>query len=321
MTLAELAKWLGAEVVGDRNIGVSSCAALDEAQGGQVSFLANPKYAEQLQTTSASAVIVAPGVTSSRVALLRTADPYYAFAQAVVILHGHRKHPHAGVHPAAHVDPTATIGEGTVIYPGVYVGPRTRVGRECILYPNCSIYDGCTLGDRVIVHAGAVIGQDGFGYATHRGEHHKIPQVGTVIIEDDVEIGANATIARAALGKTIIGRGTKIDAQVVVGHNVQIGAHSLLVAQVGVAGSTTIGHHATIAGQVGIAGHLRLGDSVTIGAQAGVINDVDDQSTVLGSPAMPASHARRVYAAFTQLPELVDRLKAVEHRVEELASE
>jgi UDP-3-O-[3-hydroxymyristoyl] glucosamine N-acyltransferase len=321
MVLSELARWIGAEIVGDASIGVASCAGLLDAGAGQLSFLANAKYADQLETTKASAVIVALGVSQPRLTLLRTADPYYAFAQAVVILHGHRKHPHAGVHPAAHVDPTATVAPGTTIYPGVYVGPRAKVGRDCILYPNCVVYDDCILGDRVIVHAGAVIGQDGYGYATHRGEHTKIPQVGIVVLEDDVEVGANCSIARASLGRTLIGQGTKIDSNVVIGHGVHIGPHSLLVAQVGVAGSTRIGHHATMGGQVGVAGHLRVGNNVNISAQAGVINDVDDQSTVMGSPAMPAAHARRVYAIFTQLPKLAERVKRLEHQVEELGAD
>jgi UDP-3-O-[3-hydroxymyristoyl] glucosamine N-acyltransferase len=319
MRLTELANQIEAELVGDGSIEITSVSTLEEARPGQVAFLSNPKYAKQVETTAASAVIVAPRISSTRVALLKSSDPYYTFARAVVLLHGHRKHPHEGIHPGAHVDPTATVGSGTVAYPGAFVGPRAKVGKDCILYPNAVVYDDCVLGDRVILHAGACIGQDGYGFSTHQGVHHKIPQIGNVIVEDDVEIGANCCIARAAIGSTVIGRGTKLDSLVMIGHNVRVGPDGLLVAQVGIAGSTSIGHHATIAGQVGVAGHLKIGDNVTIAAKAGVMNDVEDQSTVLGIPAMPAQQARRVYSIFMQLPELVERIKQLEQQIEELA--
>jgi len=237
-----------------------------------------------------------------------------------VLLHGHRKHPHAGVHPAAHVHETAKIGQNTVIYPGAYVGPRVTIGRDCIIYPNATIYENCIIGDRCIIHASTSIGTDGYGYATHKGVHHKIPQVGNVIIESDVEIGACCSIERAAMGSTTIGTGTKIDQLVVIGHGCKIGPHCLLVAQVGIAGSATLGHHVTLAGQAGVTGHLKIGNQVTIGAQSGVMADINDQSTVVGSPAMPVSHARRVYMLFTQLPNIVDRIKTLEQQVEELAT-
>jgi UDP-3-O-[3-hydroxymyristoyl] glucosamine N-acyltransferase len=320
MTVSELAAAIGAELVGDGAPALTSAATLEAAGPGQVSFLSNRKYMDQLAATRASAVIVAPGVNQEGVTLLKTSDPYYAFSKAVVALHGFRQHPHAGVHPRAHVDETATLGEGTVVYPGAYVGPGAALGRDCILYPNATVYEGCVLGDRVIVHAGAAIGPDGFGYATHKGLHYKIPQVGNVVLEDDVEIGANACIARAALGSTVIARGTKIDALVMIGHGTRVGEHSILVAQVGVAGSCTIGHHVTLAGQVGVAGHLKIGNLVTVAAQGGVMADLDDQTIFMGSPAMPAAHARRVYSIFTQLPDLLDRVKKLEGEVGELSN-
>jgi len=319
MRLDELAKQIGAEIVGDGSIEVTSAATLEDAQPGQVAFLSNPKYQKQLETTRASAVIVASGVKEASAALLKAADPYYTYCLAVVALHGFRKHPHSGIHPSAHVDPTATIGEGSIVYPGVFVGPRCRIGRGCILYPNAVIYDDTLIGDRVIIHAGAVLGVDGYGFATHKGVHHKIPQVGNVVIEDDVEIGANATIARAALGSTLIAKGTKIDSLVMIGHGTKVGAHGLLVAQVGIAGSVTVGHHATMGGQVGVAGHLKIGDNVTIAAKAGVMADIEDQTVMLGIPAMPAARARRVYSVFMQLPELMERIKQLEQQIEELA--
>jgi len=197
LTVAQLAKQIGAVVVGDGGAEISSAQTLEAAGPGQISFLSNPKYEKLLKTSHAAAVIVGNSVRSNRVTLLRTADPYYAFMQAVVLLHGHRRHPHRGTHRDAHIDATAKIGKGTTIYPGVYVGPRARIGADCILYPNAVVYDDCVLHDRVILHAGAVIGQDGFGYATHGGVHHKIPQIGNVIVEDDVEVGANVAIQRA----------------------------------------------------------------------------------------------------------------------------
>ena len=320
MRVDELAKRIEAQLVGDGSAEVTGAATLEDAGPGQVSFLINPKYASQLQTTRASAVIVAPSVAQGHVTLLKSAEPHFAFCKAVVALHGYRKHPHQGVHPKAHVEPTAQIGEGTTVYPGVYIGARVRIGRDCILFPNVVIYEDCVLRDRVTLHAGTVVGQDGFGYATNQGVHHKIPQTGNVLIEEDVEIGSNSVIERASLGTTVVGRGTKTDGGVIVGHGSKIGAHGLLVAQVGIAGSVTIGHHATIAGQVGIAGHLKIGDNVTIAAQAGVMNDIPDQTVVMGAPAMPIAQARRVYSMFTQLPDIVDRLKALEQKVEELGT-
>ena len=323
ITLQELAAEIGAEVAGgDPALRVSSVATLEEAGPGQVSFLSNGKYVRLLETTGASAVIVAPGVRSQRVALLTTRNPYLAFTKAVIRLHGYRRHPHQGIHPAAHVDPAASVGENTVLYPGVYVGPRARVGRDCILYPNVVVYDDCVLGDRVIVHANTSIGHDGFGHATHKGPdgvlvHTKIPQAGNVVIEDDVEIGANCAIDRATLGSTVIGKGTRFSNLIAIGHGSKIGPHGLLVAQVGIAGSVKIGHHVTVGGQTGVAGHVELGDGVTVAAQSGVINDVPDGAVLMGAPAMNASHARRVYTVFTQLPELLERIKKLEQRVGE----
>jgi UDP-3-O-[3-hydroxymyristoyl] glucosamine N-acyltransferase len=318
MRLDELARQIDAAVVGDGSIEITDVAPLENAATGSVSFLANARYHKQIETTGASAVIVAPNIESSRVALLKTKDPYFAFTRAIVLLRGHRKHPFAGVHKNAHVDPTATIGENTIVYPGVFVGPRVKVGRDCILYPNVTIYEDCVLGDRVIVHANTTIGVDGFGYAFNGGVHHKIPQIGNVIIENDVEIGANCTVARAALASTIIGAGTKIDAQVMVAHNCKIGKGCIIVAQVGLAGSVTLGDYVTLAGQVGVAGHLKIGDRATIAAKTGVMTDIEPGTTMMGVPAMEVKDARRVYAAFLKLPELVQRIRELENRVDDL---
>jgi UDP-3-O-[3-hydroxymyristoyl] glucosamine N-acyltransferase len=314
ITVSELAEKIGAIVVGDGSIQVSSVASLEEAGPDQVSFLSNPKYERLLATTHAAAVIASKTTRSNRVTILRADDPYYAFMQAMVQFHGHRKHPHAGIHPQAHVDPTARIGSGCILYPGAYVGPRATLGSDCILYPNAVVYDDCILHNRVILHAGAVIGEDGFGYATHAGAHHKIPQAGIVELHDDVEIGANVTIQRATIGKTVIGAGTKISDLVAIGHGASVAEHGLLVSLVGIAGSTKIGHHATIGGQAGISGHLVIGNRVTIAARAGVINDVADGAVLYGAPATPAPHGRKGLSLLAQLPEIVERIRKLENR-------
>ena len=318
MTVADLAARIGATVAGDGSKIIRSANTLEEAGADQISFLSNPKYERQLKTTHAGAVIASPKVQSDRVTLLHTADPYYAFMQAVVLLHGYRRHPHAGVHPAAHVDATAIIGENSILYPGVFVGPRARIGRDCILYPNAVVYDDCVIGDRVTLHSCSVIGHDGFGYATHRGVHHKIPQVGNVIIEDDVEIGASVAIQRATIGSTVVGRGTKMSDLIGIGHAAKIGPDGLIVSLVGIAGSTRIGHHVVIGGQAGIVGHITLGDQVTIAAQAGVINDVPSKTTLVGSPAVATPRGRRVVTLIPQLPDLLERIRKLENEVLEL---
>jgi UDP-3-O-[3-hydroxymyristoyl] glucosamine N-acyltransferase len=323
MRLDELAKLIDAELVTDPgrdaaklgSVDITSAATLEDARAGQISFLAKVKYQNQLASTRASVVIMTSGQEAAApdgVLLLRAKDAYFAFMKAVVALHGFRKHPAKGVDPRAFVDPSAKIGPGTIVYPGAYVGPRVAIGRDCILYPNCVIYEDCVLGDRVIVHAGASIGNDGYGFATHDGVHHKIPQIGNVIVEDDVEIGAQSAIARAALGSTVIGRGTKIDSLVAIGHNTRVGEHSLLVAQVGIAGSVTTGHHFVAGGQVGIAGHLKIGNLVQAAAKTGIIADLQDGETVGGQPAVPLRIAKRLALLTQKLPDLFDRVRRLE---------
>jgi UDP-3-O-[3-hydroxymyristoyl] glucosamine N-acyltransferase len=332
MLLSQLAQTINADLEGDGNLDVSSCASLDSAGPGQVSFVASPKYAAKLGETKASAVVVSPQTKrpASGVALLKAKDPYFAFRNAVVALHGFRQHPQWSnnqlISPLAYVDPTATIGPGTVVYPFVFVGPRVRVGRDCILYPSVTLYDDTILGDRVILHAGCSIGHDGFGHATHAlpGQapaHHKIPQTGPAIIEDDVELGANCSVDRATVGTTVIGRGTKFSNNVVIGHGTKVGPHNLFVAQVGLAGSVTTGAYVVMGGQVGVAGHLKIADQVQIGAQSGVMEDLEEKGTYIGSPTMPGSVARRVLTHFLNLDELAKRIKELEKKVEELTNQ
>jgi UDP-3-O-[3-hydroxymyristoyl] glucosamine N-acyltransferase len=211
------------------------------------------------------------------------------------------------------------VGKNCHLYPGVFIGPNASVGDDCILYPNAVIYDNCIVGNRVIVHSIASVGQDGFGFATHKGVHHKIPQIGRVLLEDDVEIGSGAAIERGTLEDTIIGKGSKIGDSVAIGHGTKIGPYCLLVPQVGVAGSATLGHHVVLAGQVGVAGHLTIGNLVRVGAKAGVMNNVPDGATIVGTPAIDASKAKRAYSLIEYLPEMKKKIKELERQVAKLS--
>jgi len=338
-TVKELAHHVGGEIVGDDSIQITGAATLAEAGPNDVSFLSlptRPKYEKEMHATKASAVIVGPDVSDASHCLIRCSDPYYAFMQVVVLLYGHREHEAVGVserasvadsattgenvdiHDFVHVAHDAQIGDNTRIYPNCTIGPGTKIGGDCIIYPNVTVYDGCTIGDRVTIHSGTVIGQDGFGYATHNGEHHKIPQIGGVVIEDDVEIGANCAIDRGTLGDTVIGHGSKFSDLIAIGHNTRVGPYSLLVAQVGIAGSVVTGKYGVFGGQVGVVGHIKIGDKVQIGAQAGVQSDIADGEAVLGSPAIPINQAKRSLIALKDLPELRRRVRELEKVIGQL---
>lgn len=334
-TVKEIADYVGGKVIGNESVVITGAATLDTAGPGQITFLSNPKYTARVTATQASAVLVAVPVNTNAVQIV-TEDPYYAFMQVVVLLHGHREHPSFGISTKAEIAPTAKIGQNTqiapfvvicdnviignncTIYPSVFIGPNVQIGNDCIIYPNSVIYDGCQIGNRVIIQSNASIGQDGFGFATHQGVHHKIPQIGRVILEDDVEIGAGCAIERGTLDDTIIGQGSKIGDQVAIGHGTKIGPHCLLVPQVGVAGSAVLGHHCVLGGQVGVVGHIKIGNMVKIGAKAGVINDVPDGATIVGTPAIDAGKARRAYSLIEYLPEMKKKLKDIERKLEKL---
>jgi len=337
-TLGEIARHVGGRVCGDPATKISAAATLEEAGPGHISFLVNLKYEKQLETTEASAIIVGREMATSPVPLLIADDPYYAFARTVVLLHGHRTHKSVGVSPKASISDSARIGkdchihdfatvaddaeigDGCQIYPCAYVGQGVRLGRNCIIYPNVVLYERCQIGNRVVINANSTIGVDGFGYATHDGVHHKIPQVGGCVIGDDVEIGSCCGVERGGLQDTVIGQGSKLGDLVTIGHGARIGAHCLLVAQVGIAGSTTLGHHCIIGGQVGIVGHITLGNNVTVGAQAGVINDVPDGETVMGAPAIGAGQARRAYTMLQHLPQMRQEIKSLKSRLKKIAA-
>lgn len=328
-SLGELAEHVGGKVIGNSETLIKSAATLEKAQDGEISFLSNRKYAHMIAETKASAIIVSNEIPA-KASLLVTDDPYYAFMQVVVLLHGHRKHKKTGISSQASISDSATIGDNCdindfavisenvivgrncVIYPGVFIGRDTKIGEGCIIYANAVIYDGCKVGNHVIIHSNASIGQDGYGFATHEGKHHKIPQVGSVVLEDEVEIGSNCVIERGTLDDTTIGQGSKIGDMVAIGHGTKIGPHCLLVPQVGVAGSAVLGHHCVLGGQVGVVGHIKIGNMVTIGAQAGVINDIPDGATVVGAPAIDANTAKRAYTLIQYLPEMQKSIRKLE---------
>lgn len=329
--LSDLAARIGARVLGDGDAVVSGVAPIEEAGPGQVTFLANPRYARHAQNTRAAAVIAREPVEGAKAAFLLSENPYHAFACAVEVFHPPVRpapgiserafvHPLArlgkdvAIAPFAVVEEEATIGDRTVIGAGVFVGRGAAVGEDCLFYPHVTLYPGVRVGARVILHAGCVIGSDGFGFAPGRGGYKKIPQVGTVEIADDVEIGANTTVDRAALGVTRIGPGTKLDNLIQVGHNVVIGRDTVIAAQTGISGSCRIGDRVMMGGQVGIAGHIEVGDGVMLGAQTGVAGSVsaDESPAWSGTPAIPHAVWLRVSALLPKLPDLFRRVRRLE---------
>ncbi len=334
--LGRLAELVGGQVRGNADLLISGVAPLDRAGCREVTFLANPKYRGQLETTSAAAVIVHPSLDGAvERPLLLCANPYLAFARILAYFHPLPQLPKgvqagAMVDPTAQVDATATvssgcvvgagvrIGEGSVLHPNVIVYAGAEIGSDCLVHAGVVIRERCILGDRVIVQPNAVIGADGFGFAPDGQRYVKIPQVGRVIVEADVEIGACSCIDRGTLDDTRIGAGTKIDNLVQVGHNSQLGADCILVAQVGIAGSTVIGRHCTFGGQSGSAGHLRIGDNVTIVSRGGATSNVADNQVMAGFPLMPHREWLKASMIMTHLPEMRRELHQLRLRLEAL---
>ena len=334
-TLGQLAEALGATLEGDAGRVVRGVAPLESAGPDDVSFLTDGRYRAAAQTSRAGAFVAGAGVTGLPAPVLRVAAPQQAMID-LLLLFNPAPPLVAGVHPTAivaadaRIDATAAVGPLAVIEAGARIGARARVGalsyvgagveigEECVLSPHVTLLTGTRLGRRVLVHPGAVIGADGFGFAFDGARHRKIPQTGGVVVEDDVEIGANCAIDRATFGNTIVRRGTKIDNLVQLGHNVEVGEHSILVAQVGVSGSSRLGRGVVLAGQVGVADHVCVGDGALVGAQAGVAGDLDAGGRYLGSPARPILEAKRIFAAESRLPELLQRVRALERAVEAL---
>ena len=337
-TLEELAVLVGGKVDGDRTLEVEGIDSLEEAGEGELTFLAELKHAPRLQKTRASAAIVPLSLPPFSKPVIRTPNPYLAYAKVQAFFH-HRPYVPRGIDPRAfvgqgvklgrdvsiypfvYIGDGSEIGERAVLYPGVYLGESVQVGEESVLFPNVVVMDRCFIGKRVIIHPGTVIGSDGFGFAQDGARYVKIPQVGVVIIEDDVEIGANCAVDRAAMGKTWIKRGVKTDNLVQVGHNVIIGEDTVLVAQVGIAGSTEVGNRVALGGQAGVVGHIKIGDGAMIGAQAGVGQDVAPGQILSGSPAFPHKQWLRAQASFPKLPEMRRSLAELEKKIKRLEDE
>jgi UDP-3-O-[3-hydroxymyristoyl] glucosamine N-acyltransferase len=336
LTLRELAERLQGELQGDGEVCLSGVAGIMEAQAGEIAFFADRKLEEWLDRTQASALILPREIEFVRLPGIRVADPRAAFRRAMEIFQDGGRPIPAGVHASAligrgtllgadvAIGPNVVIGEAcrigdrVTILPGAVIGPDVAIGDDSLIYPHAVIWKGSRLGARVIVHGGAVIGDDGFGFLTRDGRHEKVPQLGCVVIEDDVEIGANTCVDRATTGVTRIGRGTRIDNLVQVAHNVRIGEDSILCAQVGIAGSTTVGRQVVLAGQAGVIGHIVVGDGAMVGAQGGVTKSVPAGEQVSGYPATQHALARRMYAALRHLPELVREVRQMRERLARL---
>jgi len=332
LTTAEIAKLLAGEVLGDANAPLTGFANADAAQPGDLTFAENAEYFAAAEASAATAIIAGKDFSSEKKILIRVANPRVAFAKALAIFFPEPKfapgiHPSAAIAASAQIDPTAhigphcTIGErvkigaNAVLQSGNFVGDDSVLGDGTNLFPNVTIYSRTQIGKRVRIHSGAVIGSDGFGYVFDTSFHRKVPQIGNVVIGDDVEIGSNSSVDRGALGSTVIGKGTKIDNLVQVAHNVEIGEHCILCSQVGIAGSAKLGSYCVLAGQVGIAGHLKIGNKVTVGSKAGVMHNIPDGEMWLGIPAQPDKQAKRIMIAMQRLPDLFKKIAEWEKKL------
>jgi UDP-3-O-[3-hydroxymyristoyl] glucosamine N-acyltransferase len=331
-TATEVAKYLQGEVLGDGSTVLKNFAPVDRAQPGDLTFAENEAFFARAEQSAASAIITDGRFSSTQKILIRVPNARIAFARALVLFFPEMK-PAPGIHPSAvvalnaqvapsaHIGPHCVVGErvsigaGTVLQGGNFVGDDSKLGDDVNLFPNVTLYPGTEIGHHVRIHAGTVIGSDGFGYVQDGGIHRKVPQIGSVLIGDDVEIGANVTIDRGALGPTIIGKGTKIDNLVQIAHNVEIGEHCLLISQVGIAGSSKLGNYVVLAGQAGVAGHLKIGDKAIISGQSGVMVDVPEGGKWLGSPAQPDKEMKRQFIAVRHLPDLLKRVAELEKRL------
>lgn len=345
ITLGDIANRLEGELPFEyAEIEISNVAGLKDAVSGDISFLAHRRNLKDLQNTRASAVVLPKDVSYDRLPAIRVENPYYAFSQLLHIYYDKQESPkgpsgpngldvidtkavigrdvqvgdNVTIYPFVYIGDNVTISDNVIIYPGTFIGDGSSIGEKTLIYPNVTIRENVTVGQSVIIHSGAVIGSDGFGYVFHKGVHHKIPQVGGVVIEDDVEIGANTTIDRATLGNTVIKRGTKIDNLVQIAHNVVVGEHCVFAAQAGIAGSAALGNYVTLAGQAGVTGHVHVGNNVTVAGKGGVTKDIKDGQTVSGMPAIQHRDWLRSMAVFDGLPELKQKLSALEKKVMEL---
>jgi UDP-3-O-[3-hydroxymyristoyl] glucosamine N-acyltransferase len=333
---AQIALIINGKVEGDANKTVTSFGKIEEASAEQLSFLANPKYAEWLNATSASAILVSPGTEALGKNLIVVNDPYGCLGKLLTLFYPKEENSNIGVSDQAWIDDQAVVSEkatvfhrvtvtrgakiapGVVLYPGVYIGEDVVIGEDTLVYPNVTVYSRSVIGKRVILHAGVVVGSDGFGFANPGSSNDKIPQVGYVQIDDDVEIGANTTIDRGTLGRTWIQKGAKIDNLVQIAHNVVVGEYSVIAALSGISGSTKLGKGVILAGQAGLVGHINLGDHVVVSAQSGVHDDVPAGEVVSGSPHLPHRDWLRVVALTSRLPDMKKDVRLMQKKVEEL---
>ena len=305
----QIAGFLNGRIEGDPTVKVNNFSKIEEGKPGTLTFLANLKYAHYLYKTKASIVLINNDFVLEQpvgATLIRVENAYAALALLLNMVEQQK---------------AKKIGKGCRIYPNVYIGDHVTIGENCILYPHTTIYEQCVIGNNCILHAGCVIGADGFGFAPEGESYKKIPQLGNVIIEDDVEIGANTTIDRAVMDSTIIRKGVKLDNLIQIAHNVEVGEHTVMAAQVGIAGSSKVGRHCMFGGQVGLAGHIHIADNVTLGAQAGVISDVKEECTLLGAPAFNAKGFMRSSAIFNRLPEMYRMIGQMQREIEQLKKE
>jgi len=320
-----IASMLDGEVIGNKDVKVSRISRIEEGEPDGLCFLANPKYEQYIYTTKASVVLVSKDFEPKdpiSATQIKVDDPYVAFAALLKQYEQMMANPFQGIHPSAFVDETANVGENVTIHPLAYVGYKAVIGDNCVLHSGAKVMHRCVIGNDGTLHAGVVIGGDGFGFAPNAANNYqKVPQIGNVVLEDNVEIGANTTIDRATVGSTIIRKGVKLDNLVQVAHNVEIGENTVIAAQSGVAGSTKIGKNCMIGGQVGIIGHLKIGDGVMIAAQSGIGSDLKDGSIVQGSPAFEVSKYKRSYVSFRRLPELAKEVNRISKEIEKLKGE
>ncbi len=337
-TAKQIADFIGGKVEGDGNVSVNTFAKIEEGKKGAISFLSNPKYTHYIYSTQSSIVLVNEDMVFDQpvnTTLIRVANAYECVAKLLQMYEA-AKPKKKGIDPKASIAESATIGkdvyvgafacigentvvgDNTVIYPHTVIGDGVKIGDNCLVYPNVTIYDGCRIGNRVTIHAGTVIGADGFGFAPNAEGYDKIPQIGIVTIEDDVEIGANTCIDRSTMGSTIIRKGVKLDNLIQVAHNVEIGENTVMSAQVGIAGSTKIGSWCMFGGQVGLAGHITVGDKTFLGAQSGVPGNIKGNQTLIGTPPMEPKAYFRSQAVFRRLPEMYKQLDALQKEIENL---
>jgi len=340
-TAKQIAELIGGRIEGNENVAVSSFAKIEEGQEGAISFLSNPKYTHFLYDTKSSIVLVNDDLELEHpvsATLIRVQNAYEAVAR-LLQLYEQMKPRKTGIDPTASVAPSATIGkdvfigafavigegsvigDGTQIYPHTVIGDGVQIGEKCLIYPHVTIYQGCRLANRITIHAGSVIGADGFGFAPNTEGYDKIPQIGIVIIEDDVEIGANTCVDRSTMGQTVIHRGVKLDNLIQVAHNCEIGENTVMSAQVGLAGSTKIGNWCMVGGQAGFAGHIKVADKTFVGAQCGVIsNTKGDGEQLIGSPAMEPRQFFKSMAVVRKLPDIYRELNELKKKVAELSA-